>query len=255
MLHAITHNKTRLHLRYLGHRDEGEKRVPEEDEITSLIMGPLAFLPDSAIGAFWMDLVKWGSPEVEFPVGSVTKAEMRFWPRRGYIEPDLRVDLFWGEERRVLLVEFKWRAPLSGQDQLHKQWLEYLLPDERERALHLFIAPSTSEGSNAMSRENVWAGKLLLRSWFDVLNALHDLSGPDAHFLQRWSSEACRCLGKLGIRPFRGFNRLSAPETPLQQAAAFWRGFDGFAHLAKPKLSPANVSHQIFFSVAGGHCG
>lgn len=33
MLHSITQNKSRLHLRYLGHREEGEHRVAEEDEI------------------------------------------------------------------------------------------------------------------------------------------------------------------------------------------------------------------------------
>lgn len=255
MLHAITQKKTRLHLRYLGHREDGESRVCEEDEITSLIMGPLAFLPDSAIGAFWTALVRSRNPEVEFPAGRVTKAEMLFWPRRGRIEPDLRVDLAWGSERRVLLVEFKWRAPLSGEDQLHKQWLEYLSPDERERALHVFIAPGTSEGSNAMSREDVWQGKLLLRSWFDVLNTLHDLSGPEAHFLERWSSEARRCLARLQIRPFRGFSRLSAPEIQAPQAEAFWRSFDGFAHMATPELCSANFSHRVFFSLAGGHCG
>lgn len=254
MLHAITHRKTRQYQRYLGHRDDSEKRVPEEDEITSLIMGPLDFLPSSAIGVFWMNLVKWGNPEVEFPAGAVTEAKMSFWPRKGRIEPDLCVDLSWGEEHRLLLVEFKWRAGLSGPNQLHKQWQEYLSQDERERAWHIFIAPSTSEGSNALSREDVWKGKLLLRSWFDVLNTLHALSGPDAQPLQRWSSEVCRCLDKLGIRPFRGFNRLSVPEVPQLQVPAFWRGFDGFAHLARPEQFPANISHHVFFSVAGGHC-
>lgn len=255
MLHAITQKKTRLHLRYLGHREAGEKRVCEEDEITSLIMGPLAFLPDSAIGAFWIALVKSANPEIELSAGGVTKAEMTFWPRREGIEPDLRVDLSWGGEQRVLLVEFKWRAPLSGKDQLHKQWQQFLSPGEQACAWHLFIAPSTSEGSNALSRDDVWKGRLLLRSWFDVLNMLHDLSGPDAHLLQRWASEVRRCLGRLGIRPFRGFSCLSPSETPPQQAVAFWRGFDGFAHLARYEPSPANVSQQVFFSVAGGHCG
>lgn len=255
MLHAITHGKTRLHLRYLGHRDGTEKRVSEEDEITALIMGPLAFLPDSAIGAFWMALARWDSPEVEFPGGPVTHAKMSFWPRANRIEPDLRVELSWGEEQRLLLVEFKWHAPLSGENQLHKQWQEYLSRDERERALHLFIAPDTSEGSSALSRDDVWKGRLLLRTWFDVLNALRHLAGPESLLLKRWSSEVIRCLERLGIRPFRGFKHLSAPEIVPQKAEVFWRGFDGFAYLAAPELPPLNVSQQAFFTVAGGHCG
>lgn len=255
MLHAITQKKTRLHLRYLGHREDGEKRVAEEDEITALIMGPLAFLPDSAIAAFWMALAKWGNPEVEFPTGEVTKAEMTFWPRSKSIEPDLRVDLSWGGEQRVLLVEFKWRATLSGENQLHKQWQEYLSPEERECAWHLFIAPGTSEGSNALSRDDVWKGRLLLRSWFDVLNMLRELSVPHAHLLQCWASEVRACLSRLGIRPFSGFSCLSPPDVPPQQAVAFWRGFDGFAHLTRSEPSPANISQPVFFSLAGGHRG
>ena len=98
MLHAITHNKSRVYQRYLGHREPGEKRVSEEDEITALIMGPLAFLPASAIGAFWMALVKKGKPEA-FPEGPVAQAEMRFWPRKNRIEPDMLVELWWGAER------------------------------------------------------------------------------------------------------------------------------------------------------------
>ncbi|MFC0666546.1 hypothetical protein ACFSKY_03725 [Azotobacter chroococcum] len=255
MLHAITHGKTRLYRRYLGHRDGIEKRVSEEDEITALIMGPLAFLPASAIGAFWTALARWNSPEIEFPGGAVTHAEMRFWPRANRIEPDLRVELFWGQEKRLLLVEFKWQAPLSGENQLHKQWQDYLSHEEREHALHLFIAPDTSEGSNALSRNDVWKGRLLLRSWFDVLNVLRHLAGPEVPSLRCWSSEVIRCLEKLGIRPFRGFKHLSAPEVVPQKAEVFWRGFDGFAHLVAPELPPLNVSQQAFFSMAGGHCG
>lgn len=255
MLHAITHNKSRLYRRYLGHREHNEKRVPEEDEITSLIIGPLAFLPASEIGAFWMALVRWGNPKITFPEGAVTHADMTFWPRKGNIEPDMVVDLYWEDERKLLLVEFKWRAPLSGDDQLHKQWQDYLSHDEREHALHLFIAPDTAEGSKAMMRDDVWNGRLLLRSWFDVLNTLHHLNESKIPHLQRWSEEVIGCLERLGIRPFRGFKHLFAPEVTSQRAIAFWRGFEGFAHMAKPEIPLLKVSQQAFFTAAGGHCG
>lgn len=59
MLHAFSHKKSRLYQRYLGHRDEtSERRVTEEDEITSLMMGPLAFLSPAAITAFWIAVVR-----------------------------------------------------------------------------------------------------------------------------------------------------------------------------------------------------
>lgn len=253
MLHAITHNKSRIYQRYLGHREHGEKRVSEEDEITALIMGPLAFLPASAIGAFWMALAKKGKPEA-FPEGPVTQAEMRFWPRNNRIEPDMLVELWWGAERWSLLIEFKWRAPLSGDDQLHKQWKNCLSHDEQKQALHIFIAPETSAGIEAKDRDDIWKGHLLLRSWFDVLNTLQQLKNSEL-LLHRWSEEVIRCLEKLGIRPFCGFKDLGALEIAPQRTEIFWRGFDGFAHLETPEIPSANVSQQTFFNAAGGRHG
>ncbi|WP_375738395.1 hypothetical protein [Pseudomonas boanensis] len=254
VLHAITHNKSSLYRRYLGQRDPNERRVAEEDEITSLILGPLAFLPASAIGAFWVALLRWNQKEIELPEGAVTQAEMSFWPRKNNIEPDLRVDLSWGHETRLLLVELKWRAPLSGEDQLQKQWNEYLSYEEQLRALHLFIAPDTAEGSKAIGRDDVWHGKLMLRTWFDVLNTLNHLDESDRLLLNRWSAEVMRCLQKLGICPFRGFKGVAVPELVQPKAEAFWRGFDGFARLTKPEVPLLGDSQPAFFSMAGGHC-
>jgi hypothetical protein len=45
MLQTIFHKKTKIYSRYLGHRDEGERRVSEEDELTGLLLGSLAFMP------------------------------------------------------------------------------------------------------------------------------------------------------------------------------------------------------------------
>ncbi|MEG8200791.1 hypothetical protein SE916_01000 [Pseudomonas sp. 5FOS] len=250
MLHAITHNKSRVYERYLGHRDPGEKRVSEEDEITALVMGPLAFLPAGAIGAFWMALAKKGKLG-EFPEGPVTHAEMRFWPRKNRVEPDMLVELWWWTEKWSLLIEFKWRAPLSGEDQLHKQWKNFLPPDEQKRALHIFIAPETSAGIEAKGREDIWKGHLLLFSWYDVLNTLHELKSSEL-LLRRWSEEVIGCLERLGIRPFCGFKKLGALELAPQRAEVFWRGFDGFAGLETSEIFSVNGSQQIFFYAAGG---
>lgn len=53
MLHAINQGKGKIYKRYLGHRDGTEKRVYEEDEITALLLGPLALLPEKESAAFW----------------------------------------------------------------------------------------------------------------------------------------------------------------------------------------------------------
>lgn len=60
MLHAFCHKKSGLYKRYLGHREQGEKRVCEEDEITALIMGPLDYLSAEATGMFWRALIERG---------------------------------------------------------------------------------------------------------------------------------------------------------------------------------------------------
>lgn len=212
MLHAFSHKKSKLYQRYLGHRDEtSEKRVAEEDEITSLIMGPLALFPPSVIAAFWLGLVRLRNPEHVFPTGAPTSGEMHFWPRRGRIEPDLRVDLAWGSDTRTLLVEFKWRAPLSGEGQLHDQWRSYLSEEERAKGIHLFVGLDTSEGINALSRGDIWKGRLLMRSWFDVLttlSTLHDAAGLE---LRRWGEQVKHTLALLAVRPFEGFQTLPRP--------------------------------------------
>lgn len=137
MLHAFYQKKSRLYRRYLGQQDDpDERRVAAEDEITSIIMGPLVYMPPAASGEFWVALANLRNPGSDLPHGPPIWVAMQFWDRKNNIEPDLRVDLGWENETRIFLVEFKWRAPLSGENQLHDQWDHYLRPDERERALH-----------------------------------------------------------------------------------------------------------------------
>lgn len=239
MLHAFSRKKSQLYKRYLGHREAGEKRVSEEDEITALIMGPLDYLPASVSGAFWRAVVeqRGHANDLLFPAGAPWQVSMRFWPR-SIIEPDLLVELVWPDgERRLLLVEFKWRAPLSGKDQLHRQWREFLKPEEQRIAYHLFIAPELSEGLNALGQEDVWRGRLLLRSWFMILQVLRDLRGLDGAGFQRWQPQVVNLLGLLGVRQFQGFEHLhpypSAPAYPL----VFWAPIQGFGDLGPPCFS------------------
>ena len=223
MLHAFSQKKSRLYRRYLGHRDETtELRVAEEDEMTSTLIGPLAFLSPAAIAGFWCALVHLRNPEFALPAEAPTHVQMNFWPRNGRIEPDLRVELSWGAHARILLVEFKWRAPLSGKEQLHDQWEHYLDTDEQNRALHLFIGLDTSEASNALSRRDVWNGKLIMRSWFDVLTAVSTIrTGPGLELL-RWSEQVRLCLQLLAVEPFSGFEQIAKPQLPAAADHVFF---------------------------------
>ncbi|MDI3398846.1 hypothetical protein QLG12_11580 [Pseudomonas sp. V88_4] len=247
MLHAFNQGKSSLYRRYLGHREIGEKRVCAEDEITALIMGPLDYLPAESAGLFWRSLIERGGRDVHpaFPDEAADRAQMRFWPRNG-VEPDLLVELGWPTgERRILLIEFKWDAPLSGDDQLHRQWLEFLTPAERTDAYHVFIAPDISAGLNALGERDVWNGQLVLHSWLGVLNIVRSMRTSGFTGLETWKSQITRFLGKLGIFRFQGFDSLSLPPI-VESTTVFWSPLNGFSTL-KPSTVPSSPLGQPFY--------
>ncbi|MGA3679547.1 hypothetical protein [Pseudomonas graminis] len=247
MLHAFCHRKSGLYKRYLGHREPSEKRVCEEDEITALIMGPLDYLPAEATGMFWRALVENGGLDMPapFPTGPVNRAQMHFWPRRG-IEPDLYVELYWPTgERRLLLVEFKWNAPLSGDDQLHRQWREFLISSELKDAYHIFIAPEISAGLSALGEQDIWHGRLILRSWITILDVLRHLDGSRIAGLEKWKSQVITFLEQLGINRFQGFRDLLPPLT-LPKSPAFWSPLNGFSGLVAPTSLPRDTQSPFF---------
>lgn len=251
MLHAFNHGKSHLYRRYLGHREHGEKRVCEEDEITALIMGPLDYLPAPAVGLFWQGLLRREGRVVQpaFPDAPVSHARMRFWPRRG-VEPDLVVELGWSSgERRILLVEFKWNAPLSGEDQLHRQWHEFLTDTERKDAYHLFIAPEISSGLNAISRADIWHGQLILHSWISVLNVVRELRVSEFTGLEKWKEQMTCFFARLGVLRFQGFLSLSTPST-VSRTPVFWRPVCGFSELVAPAVSSFDQPTAFFESTA-----
>lgn len=252
MLHAISRKKTKFYLRYLGHREKIENHVREEDELTSLIMSPLSFFPPHAIGLFWQRLLSIDHKQIP-PSGLITKATMEFWPRRGGVEPDMVVKLEWSSgERRCLLVEFKWRAPLSGADQLHKQWRNFLSEEEREHGYHIFIGPELSFAINALNRKDVWNGRLLLCSWLHILNLLRGLKNEtDGQILFLWMEQVEGLLGLLHIHPFVGFNKIEhyQPLPSFPENWLFWACFFGFDNLSPPNNS---MDYSTFFNTNKG---
>ncbi|MCL4759959.1 MAG: hypothetical protein KJZ96_16610 [Rhodocyclaceae bacterium] len=236
MLHATVKGKSALHERYLGRRDEGERRVHEEDEITSAIFGPLDFMAPGEVARFWHSVLRVSGKGSFFPDGAPEITEVQLWSRRParsarFVEPDAVVRLRWpGGEQRVLLVELKWRAPLSGEDQLHHQWNEYLTAEERECALHLFIAPETSAApAPASEGADVWLVndevRLLPVTWLRIRGALAEYCRENSA-LGRWASAVDGFLDKLKMRRFSGFIGFEvAASIPLELPdRVFWRG-------------------------------
>lgn len=231
MLHAIKSKKSKSHERYKGLREDGERHVREEDEVTSIILGPLDFLPTQEAYSFWKQLADEQAPsEKRLPTEPPADLRHQFWPRRpvkdgGWVEPDLVVRLKWPECERILLVELKWRAPLSGKDQLRRQWSEFLTNSERQDALHLFIAPETSAAhAEAAINPNLWSGSLLAIPWLSVRGALAKVAQEESG-LARWAARADFFLGQIGIHRFRGFSALgggvSISAAPMRETI-FW---------------------------------
>lgn len=212
MLHAISQKKGNLYRRYMGHRDAGEIKVHEEDEITSLIFGPLALMSPKIIADYWRYLlIKCAAPDI--PDGDHLTAKMNFWPSRSRnntrIEPDLQVTFTCADgSTRVLLIELKWRAQLSGEDQLHKQWQIYLDKGERDHGWHMFIGLGISSAVEAKQNQDVWANRLLPLDWLTILSFMEELCRlPIYSDLKPWASQVILVLERLGVVPFRGFQQ------------------------------------------------
>lgn len=225
MLHAITQKKTNIHLRYLGHREIGERRITAEDEITSLLLGPLAFMPYADIATFWQAIVN--RPE-SWPQGEVETARMSFWEPREVpgekrnIEADLLVDLRWADGKRItLLVELKWRSGLSSENQLHDQWRAYR--SDEHLTLHLFIAPQVGEALEAKARKDIWRDCLLPISWQQILGRLAHQKNVSPG-LGRLLMQMENTLKMLQIKPFTGFSKLLLPTPTPAISPIFWHG-------------------------------
>lgn len=243
MLHAFARNKSKAYTRFLRVRDESEPRVSSEDEITSLVFGPLDFLSAADNWALWKYLLQsHASRDMSGPLPSDFFADFlpatcnaAFWPRKDNIEPDLVIEF--SDARglaRTLLVELKWDAPESGEDQLEKQWLRY----QRGRhatSLHVFIAKRIEQRPPAALRpwscqaDGMDANRLRMLRWHELKHeivqvaALPGTSVP----LRRWCLLASAFLKQLGIRPFIGFHALAqrAGAIPDEDDAAhrFWQ--------------------------------
>jgi hypothetical protein len=244
MLHAIARNKSRAYTRYLSVKAPFEPRISAEDEITSIIFGPLEFLPAADNWKLWQRILQSrASGHLSGPLPSTYLAgfsphafELEFWPRKDRIEPDLVIRFSDAcGETRSLLVELKWDAPLSGPDQLEKQWLRYQR-GLHAQSLHVFLAkevgrqPEDRQPWACVDSDGTAASRLRRVHWhgfqYEIgqLAAAPDTSAP----LRRWCVLAGGFLAQVGIRSFGGFHDSLALATAIpdgdQEIMQFWRG-------------------------------
>ena len=270
MLHAIGKSKTGFYKRYLGKRDDdSEHKVYEEDEITSTLLGPLDFLPMQDVYCFWHSVLELSDHSNFLPSSEPVDIQIVFWERRNasdngrLIEPDSVVTMKFSDGQvRLLLIELKWRAPLSGEDQLHRQWCQYLNEDERKQALHLFIAPETSAGAAAPNNQNaggdVWSvgedagqSRLVLLPWLKIRAILDKFARSNTKF-SHWAELTNQFLQKVGIGNFSGFSHLERTfALPSSNSASlFWSPymFAGWNAIGQPPSLPTSDHAQIILN-------
>jgi hypothetical protein len=263
MLHAVEKRKTKYFERYAGIRDGREKRVCEEDEIVSTIFGPLEFVDAASVFNFWTDVIQLERESTEFPVTLPVRCQFALWPRNNKVEPDAHFTFLWADNKRFdVLVEFKWRARLVPEDELHRQWQNYLTDDVRGNCWHVFIARDISAGLVAKGLEEVngikigkvWQigndDRLILISWAQIRDTLTRYRNR-SDGLARWAVLIGHFLEEIGIVRFKGFADASRalPKGSVLHRS-FYRGsthgFNGFGS-AMTKLPVSANLFQSFF--------
>lgn len=161
--------KSSLRSRYVARHNgaHGERRT-QEDEITSLMLGVLAYQPPAVVWAIirtW--LVHLGVDKriqlPEFKIDGLA-CDVQFWPQRNNVEPDVVIDVLRLQKIELrVVVEAKWNAGESGEDQFKKQRLEFERDVSSSRFVHLallksrrHLPPTIEEGRCSVFR-TTWA--------------------------------------------------------------------------------------------------
>jgi hypothetical protein len=269
MLHALERGHTKFFRRFQGDRSEvseGEK-IREEDEITSTFLGPLDFMQPKEGWRIWREILYQAGRSDILPDSPPVCMELTLWPSRSVfvgsgirVEPDATLLFEWKNlEKKLLLIEFKWGAPLSGDDQLHRQWRGYLNDEERKYSYHIFIAPEVSAGAAARDGDmgNVWAvnddNRLLLLPWELIRSAVKSLADNNETEkpVNRWAGLEDRFLECIGVHCFHGFKHFNSTSDiqPLAGTPIFWMPFSGFSNIPNIEVSSIPSQSTLFFKI------
>jgi len=249
MLRAVLQKKTRYHRRYsnMRYQQDGERKT-KEDEITSIVFGPLTYMPAAEMSAFWKILLRSFSQvaDTDFDEGSI-----EFWPRLGDIEPDMLVHLKCTKKNLAvtILVELKWESPLSGDDQLVRQWDELKRSQYRaDDCYHIFIGKKKEQADKEVAAHgNPWNGRLVSFSWVQILALLKtSISENTDSAYQLWTREILAFFPHVGVWPFRGFGDIGGVARFINASSTlFWKGPRFFQCEAYPSPPRINSEHDI----------
>lgn len=258
MLHAVENSKTTRARQYAqpAKRDEHDEfhrknNLQAEDEITSIVLGPMEFFNPEASLNFWLDLI--GESNLGIKSEKTELVEFKLWAKRKSIEPDGLIVYKNGGRKYIFLLEVKWNADLS-ENQLENQWDYFLNNRERQNATHIFLGKDVKD---AIQVRNDRIGKndhkISVLSWQKFRHFLNRL--PEGRYPRefvRWAKLAETFLEKCGVIDFGGFGQIlhSHKELPpgfsCSSSSIFWHPFSGFSGYC----INSDLAHQdsIFFN-------
>lgn len=227
MLHATHRHKTKLpYQRYAMHRELGDDRRTQEDEITSTIFGPLDFMQKTTANRIVNQLL-----EEDKDLDSDVTIE--FWPRIANVEPDVLITRKTSAGVECYIVEIKWNAPL-GETQIQDQVNAVKSERHPDKLQHMVIsrfAQSVETPSTACT-------------WMDF----KDRFVPDANngsndsVFEKWRKLVTDYLETCNVRHFCGFKKIKdVPELSEYDGFIFWEGWKGWDGLDTCQCSSLNI--------------
>jgi len=247
MLTAISHRKTTLARdRYFANAALYKRSVAlefaqpdsyrrtQEDEVVSLVFGVLQYLPVVERTSL---LIEWLLPHhrKEF-----IDSELRFWPLRRAkvddgedplfvnVEPDIEIDLIRPNapagEKEIVILEAKWNSPLSGVDQLRKQWHAVKRSAGQQPFKHLLLVRTKVRAESDWMTNHPSQSSVIVMTWQDVAARIRwtirqPVLSRQPH-IAKLCEELLRFLDSVNIHTFDGFDDVGSDATTVPQE--FW---------------------------------
>jgi hypothetical protein len=237
MLHAIHNRKSRLpFLRYVAGSDGQGHRRTQEDEITSIVFGPLDFMPEATTRS--IVTILFGCS----PIPETHRVSMKLWPRYENVEPDVVfIEHCDNGTERAYIIEVKWNAPL-GDDQVDRQ--RTAMRDSAIEVIeHIVLSRYPIEvGSN--SKNKTW-----MDFKDDILKGIKD--NDKDQISKKWAELTWSFLESCNVLHFRGFSSIAdcSIGPKCAQKYIFWFGSLDWSHLDLPSESFASrcPKHTFFY--------
>lgn len=225
MLHANHSRKSRLpFLRYVANANEQSHRRTQEDEITSIVFGPLDFMPEASVKRILAAL--FGSE----PIPEDHRVSIMLWPRYGNVEPDVVfIEQLEAERNRAYVLEIKWNAPL-GDDQVDRQ--RAAVRDSNIDLMgHIVLSRYPIEVDS--NSKNL--------TWMDFNDSILQVLRNDRRdtIAKRWAELAWSFLESCNVRHFAGFSNFPGCPDESEQSGnrIFWSGPINWDNLDLPSAS------------------